>query len=177
MAAGSSLKQIFWAVYINEQHFPSTTALPIVAVNTVCNSLNSVLAILAFSSPAAKSSFPQPQLIAGAAIYIPAMLVDAYSEVQRKVFKANPRNKGKCYTGGLWSLARHINYTGFILWRGSYTMASGGWIPGILMTGWFFQDFGRRAIPILDQYCTTRYGSQWDAFKQQTPSKLIPRIW
>lgn len=48
------------------------------------------------------------------------ILLELVSELQRKRFKDDPANKGKPYAGGLFSLARSINYGGYTLWRGGY---------------------------------------------------------
>jgi steroid 5-alpha reductase family enzyme len=55
-------------------------------------------------------------------------------------FKANPANKGKLYTGGLWRYSRHPNYFGeAVLWWGFYiiALAAGRWwtvFSPVLMT-------------------------------------------
>ena len=52
----------------------------------------------------------------GLGLFALGSALETVSELQRKAFKAKESNKGKVYTGGLFSLARHINYTGEILW-------------------------------------------------------------
>ena len=78
------------------------------------------------------------------------------SEIQRKVFKDKPENKGKPYGGGLFGLATNINYGGYTLWRAGYAVAAAGLPWGALVGAFFFYDFTTRAIPALDQYCTDR---------------------
>ena len=53
------------------------------------------------------------------------ILLELVSELQRKRFKDDPANKGKPYAGGLFSLARSINYGGYTLWRGGYVSQYG----------------------------------------------------
>ena len=110
-------------------------------------------------------------------MYAVGIMTELVAEIQRKRFKADPNNKGKVYTGGLWQFARHINYGGYTLWRAGYAMAGGGWIWGVLVGAFFFADFSTRAVPILNEYCEKRYGAEWENFKNQTPYRLIPGIY
>ncbi|EEB94925.1 hypothetical protein MPER_06187, partial [Moniliophthora perniciosa FA553] len=63
---------------------------------------------------------------------------------QRKRFKDDVRNVGKPYTGGLFGLARHINYGGYMLWRTGFAIAA------------------------------EKYGIAWTNYKRQVPYKLLP---
>ncbi|KAG6862461.1 hypothetical protein C0995_000007 [Termitomyces sp. Mi166 len=163
MSAGCSLKQIFWLTSLAEQEMPVKNALPISAANFIINTLNSLFFINKFTSAATDgaqdlddSEFPSIPLLVGSTAYVTGVLLELVSEIQRKRFKKDSRNKGKNYSGGLFSLARHINYTGHILMRGGYALAAGGWIWGGLITAFFVRDFATRAIPILDNYCQKR---------------------
>lgn len=105
------------------------------------------------------------------------IFLETVSEIQRKQFKDRPESKGKAYTGGLFGLARHINYGGYTLWRGGYGLAAGGPVWALVKTSFFAYDFVMRGIPVLDKYCSERYGQQWVKFKEQVPYKLLPGIY
>lgn len=179
MAAGTSAKQAWWLCGTSEERFGVGTALAVGAYNTAANALNGLLfTTTAFSaSLAGGETFPQPPLVVGVALYVVGMLTEVVSEYQRYRFKRDPKNKGKPYTGGLFKYARHINYTGYSLWRAGYCLAAGGWGWGIAAFAWQYTDFVTRAVPVLNDYCEKRYGEQWEAFKRQTPYKLIPYIY
>ena len=62
-------------------------------------------------------------LLAAAAAYVGGSFLNSFSELQRKWWKARPENKGRCYTLGLFSLARNINYTGDVVLFGGWALA------------------------------------------------------
>jgi protein-S-isoprenylcysteine O-methyltransferase Ste14 len=161
MAAGSSIKQIYWILATSEEEFPPGAALPVVAYNTIFNSINSLAftTTIASASLSSNETFPQTPLLVGSALYIVGILTEAISETQRMNFKRDPKNKGKVYSGGLWSIARHINYTGYSLWRAGYTLACSGWGAGVFVVSFLLADFNFRAIKVLDEYCAPKVSS------------------
>jgi protein-S-isoprenylcysteine O-methyltransferase Ste14 len=158
MAAGSAAKQIYWVLFTAEYEWPPEAALPVVAYNSLVNSINSLLftTALASASLSSNETFPQTPLLVGSVLYVAGILVEAISETQRRNFKRDPKNKGKPCTTGLWSVARHINYSGYAFWRSGYALASGGWIWGASFFAFQMGDFVSRAIPVLNEYCSTR---------------------
>ncbi|KAG6891361.1 hypothetical protein C0992_008072 [Termitomyces sp. T32_za158] len=183
MSAGSSLKQIFWLTTVAEYEMPLKSALPIGAFNFLFNTLNSLLFINKYTSAALDGAqdiddpqFPSVPLVVGTVAYAVGLTLELVSELQRKRFKRDVRNKEQTYTAGLFSLARHINYTGHILMRGGYALAAGGWIWSAVTTAFFVRDFVKRAIPCLDEYCQERYDEAWNEYKRAVPYKLIPDL-
>ncbi|KAF2685397.1 hypothetical protein K458DRAFT_365768 [Lentithecium fluviatile CBS 122367] len=177
MAVGSSVKQNIWVTALSGEPMTVRDAIIIGVFNSVFNSVSSYAFILRATSASLESTFPQPALIVGSALYVTGILTELIAEIQRKRFKADPKNKGKPYTGGLWSFARHINYGGYTLWRAGYALTGGGWIMGAIVGAFFFSDFATRAVPVLSDYCEKRYGEDWDKFKKQTKYRLIPGIY
>ncbi|KAG5647329.1 hypothetical protein DXG03_000397 [Asterophora parasitica] len=166
MSVSCSLKQVFWLLVIGEQEMPLTKAFPILIGNAVINSVNSFLFIWSFTSAASggaqsfsEDGFPPTPLVVGTVVYVLGTVIEVLSEVQRKRFKDDPRNKGKNYAGGLFSLARHINYTGHLLMRAGWALASSGWIWSGIIALSTFRDFALRGIPVLDHYCQSRVRS------------------
>ncbi|KAK7966831.1 uncharacterized protein PG986_001108 [Apiospora aurea] len=193
MAAGSSAKQIFWLTYLSAEEFPVSAAVPVGLFNTAVNSLNSILiAGAATSSLAAGSSGPRLSLLlgqdssygdlplsllAGALLYAAGITIETLSEYQRLRFKRAARNQGKVCKVGLWRWARHVNYFGYALWRGGYAMVGCGWVGGLLMGLWMGWDLSSRAVSVLDEYCSKRYGEQWVQFKKEVPYRIIPGVY
>lgn len=76
----------------------------------------------------------------GIFIWLVGFIFEAGGDYQLKKFKANPANKGKILTTGLWGLTRHPNYFGDATqWWGFYIIAlslGAGWsiFSPIIMT-------------------------------------------
>lgn len=189
MAVGSAAKQIFWLTCTSEEEFPVTSAVAVSAYNTFCNSINSLLFLTAATcaarwtkpftvsvpgTPRAQLSLP---VALGAILYVVGIALEVGSEIQRKKFKNDPTHKGKLCREGLWSLARHINYGGYTLWRTGYALASGGWVAGavvaVLQSSWF----ARGGMVSLDYYMSRKYKDQWGRYKEDVPWKLLPGVY
>lgn len=153
MSVGSMVKQNLHCAAIMQEQMPPNAGLMIGAFNAVFNSLNSLFFVCAQTSASANGeSFPQTPLIVGSSLYAIGMALEFGSEIQRHVFKKDPKNKGKVYEGGLFGLSRHVNYFGYTLWRTGYAIASGGWTWGAVVASFFVWDFNFRAIPVLQHY-------------------------
>lgn len=79
--------------------------------------------------------------ILGTAVWGVGFYFEAIGDYQLAQFKANPENKGKLFTNGLWRYTRHPNYFGdAVQWWGFYLIAANTWfgaatiISPILMT-------------------------------------------
>lgn len=171
MSIGAALKQSFHILFVFNQPMYVGGALFICTFNTFCNSLNTMLFTAAGSNP----SWSPLMLKIGTAFYAAGMFIETYSELQRKWFKDRPESQGKPYASGLFSVARNINYTGYMLWRAGFATASGG-VWGVAVAAWSTYDFCCRCIPILDQYCAKRYGAQWDKVRAKVPYTFLPGI-
>lgn len=166
MALGSTVKQLINHLFIAEQEMLPAAASVISLLNTILNSTNTLLSLWVISSACPAFSTPSasimdvvsssPTLAVGTGLYVLGIFIELYSEIQRKVFKSKPENKGKPYGGGLWSLATNINYGGYTLWRSGYAMTAAGWPLGLAIGAFFFYDFTSRAIPVMDEYCTEK---------------------
>ena len=89
------------------------------------------------------SGFPAiltPLDLLGALLCVLGLLFESIADAQLMLFKANPDNKGKVLTSGLWQYSRHPNYFGeAVVWWGFYVIAPTagyGWtiFSPILMT-------------------------------------------
>lgn len=163
MATGSTVKQLYYSTFIQREQFSPGAAVSVSVFNTVFNSISSILSLTTaanFLLPSTlttqSSNGASPLLIAGTITYTIGLLLEAISETQRKTFKDDPKNAGKAYTGGLFGMARHVNYGGYTIWRASYAFVSGGMVWGGIVGAFFTWDFLNRAVPVLDGYCSTR---------------------
>lgn len=179
MATGTAVKQIYWLVGLSQEEFPPSSAVGVAAFNTVMNSLNTLLFTCeAFSaSLSSGAQFPQTPLLVGSALYAVGIGLETYAEVERKRFKDDPKNEGKVCSRGVWSVARHVNYFGYMLWRTGFALAAGGWAWSAINAAYWVAMFNLRAIPALDSYCSDHYGAQWEEYKRKTPYQLIPYVY
>ena len=153
---------------------PAGPAIAICIFNTVNNSLNTLLFTLAGSNPTYVSPY---SFYVGAALYTVGILVEPLAEVQRKIFKDKPENKGKPYAGGLFSLARNINYGAYTIWRTGFALACGGPVWAGLAGLAFSYDFATRAIPVLESYCEDKYKEDYKRIEKDVPYRLFPGIY
>lgn len=172
MSVATSVKHIVWMLYTSKEQMDVSAAVLICVFNTVLNSMNT----MAFSLAAVNPTWSSRVLYASIPIFATGLVVETYAEFQRKWFKDDPKNKGKPFSGGLFAYARSINYFGYTLWRGAMAMATGGPVWGAFVAGFFSYDFTSRAIPMMDEYCSKRYGAQWEQVKKKVPYGFCPGV-
>jgi len=111
----------------------------------------------------------------GIVLFVVGSFLNTGSEIQRYFFKKNPANRGVLYTGGMFSLARHINYFGDSLWVTAWAILTRNiwsvFIP-ILVTGMFVLVF----IPSLTEHLKAHYGKDFDAWAKRS-NAFIPFIY
>jgi protein-S-isoprenylcysteine O-methyltransferase Ste14 len=193
MSAGSSLKQIYWLLGLSREELTPAAAVEVSLFNTVVNTLGSLLLLgtstsaslstpritlpFSFNSATGTSmSLPLPIAI-GSIMYITGMAIETLTERTRKKFKDDEANEGKICREGLWSKARHINYGGYTLWRSGYALAAGGWIPALGVAAFHIWHFVSRSTVYMSEYMQSRYGDQWEKYKEDVPYLLIPGIY
>lgn len=168
MAAGAAAKQIYWCLFICDNAFEPGFATGIAVYNSLLNTLNTLLATWALTANAS-STFTWSDLLVspplktssvpiGVALYGIGILTEWWCEVQRKRFKGHPDNKGKLFMGGLFGLARNVNYGGYLLWRMGYGIVCAGLPWGVGLGMFLFGDFAGRAVPYLETYLADKVG-------------------
>ncbi|KAK6505493.1 hypothetical protein TWF481_007390 [Arthrobotrys musiformis] len=116
-------------------------------------------------------------LLPGAILTIAGVSTELISEVQRYVYKSNPRNKGKIYTGGLWGVVRNVNYACNILFAFGYATAAGGVVYGCAYAGIYVLNFVYNAVPGIEEYMRGKYGAQWEGVERRVKWRLCPGIY
>jgi len=101
--------------------------------------------------------------------------INTCSELQRHLWKKNPKNAGHLYSEGLFKYSRHMNYfgdevlfTGWVLIAGRAGLLL---IPIIMACGFIFIN-----IPALDRYLDERYGDEYRTYAQKAKC-FIPYIY
>jgi steroid 5-alpha reductase family enzyme len=118
----------------------------------------------------------------GTAIWITAFMIEVVADRQKSAFKADPANKGKFISTGLWSWSQHPNYFGEImLWTGAAIIA----VP--VLSGWSYLVFASplfitllltkiSGINLLDAAAEKKWGDdlQYQEYRRKT-SVLVLR--
>ncbi|MCJ1227955.1 hypothetical protein MMC12_004614 [Toensbergia leucococca] len=159
MSVGSAPKQIIWVLFTSYEIMPLSSAATISLSSTIVNSINSSFSLWSRTAPIpstdtnASSLLQTPIVITSALLYLTGIFTESISEIQRRSFKSDLANKGIPYSGGLFGLARHINYGGHTLWRSAYALAFGGPVWALGLASWLFFDFSKRTVPVLEEHC------------------------
>ena len=117
----------------------------------------------------------------GIAVWVIGILIEIVADQQKSAFRADPVNKGKFISTGLWAWSRHPNYFGeIVLWTGMAIIA----IP--VLEGWqwatlispvfvFFLLTKVSGIPLLEAAADERWGGQedYEAYKRNTPVLVL----
>ncbi len=111
----------------------------------------------------------------GLAIWLIGFLFELVGDLQLKRFLANPKNKGKLMTEGLWKYTRHPNYFGeATMWLGIFIIALStpyGWIAVIAPVLIMYLLLFVSGVPLTEKSFESKPG--WDAYKKRT-SKFVP---
>ena len=97
----------------------------------------------------------------GTSLWTFGLLFESIGDLQLMRFKAQPSNKGKLLTSGLWKYTRHPNYFGeAVLWWGFYViaLAAGAWwtvFSPIVMTWLLLRVSG---VAMLERTMKTKQG-------------------
>ncbi len=111
----------------------------------------------------------------GIILYISGSILNTQSEYTRYIWKKDPKNNGRLYTGGLFRYSMHMNYfgdcllfIGFALVAHSFTLLA---IPLFMTLSFLFF-----IIPRLDKYLEEKYGEAFREYAKHT-KKLVPFVY
>ncbi|MBT8082527.1 MAG: DUF1295 domain-containing protein [Gammaproteobacteria bacterium] len=113
----------------------------------------------------------------GIAVWAIGILIEIVADRQKSAFRADPANKGRFITTGLWAWSRHPNYFGeIVLWVGMAIIAIPvleGWQWATLISPVFVTFLLTKVsgVPMLEQSADERWGGQddYEAYKKKTP--------
>lgn len=161
MSIGSAMKHIYWATAITQEKISPLAGLGMGLPHTIGDTINTLLCICAQTSANANGeNFPQSVVVIGTSVYVLGVLIELISEQQRYFWKKDPSHKGQIYQGGLFSLSRHINYFGYILWRTGYGLAASGWSWTVISLLAATYGFAHTKLPQLQHYMRNRVSAQ-----------------
>lgn len=108
-------------------------------------------------------------------LFLTGCILNTGGEMLRKIWKEQPENKGRIYTGGFFQYARHINYFGDLLWVSGYAIITRN-NYSVLIVIFLFSFFAFYNAPKLDQYLEKKYGDAYRQYAAKT-KMLIPFIY
>jgi steroid 5-alpha reductase family enzyme len=165
----AALKQIYWAFFLSRERFtwfmalfPWNNALDWLWVYFLSQALNRNLPI-------------DTWIYIGATFFVVGSLIEFTSDFQLHLFKRDANNQGELYTGGLFSVVIHPNYTGYILWRSALALMTG--YPALFGISllFHFAQFYFHADPPFQKYMSHKYGQAWESYVADH-KKIIPGI-
>jgi len=93
--------------------------------------------------------------------------LNTWSELQRKWWKEQPQNCGRCYTQGLFAWSRNINYLGDVILFAGWASATDAWwnvwVPVTMFLAFYFHH-----IPDKEKYLAQRYKEDWASYASST---------
>ena len=113
-------------------------------------------------------------LVVSVILYFWGSYLNSYSEYQRMVWKQDPSHKGRCYTIGLFSYSRNINYFGDSVLFTGWALSTGNWLNAwapIAMSSMFYFIH----IPGKEAYLAERYHAEWKTY-EKTVKSFVPFI-
>lgn len=112
---------------------------------------------------------------AGIAIWLIGFFFETVGDLQLKRFLADPKNKGKLMTRGLWKYTRHPNYFGeATMWWGIFLIALAtpyGWVGVLTPVVITYLLLFISGVPLTEKAFEGKPG--WNAYKKRT-SKFLP---
>ncbi|MBK0421546.1 DUF1295 domain-containing protein [Leucobacter sp. CSA2] len=120
----------------------------------------------------------------GLALWVAGFAIEVTADAQKSRFKADPANRGRFISSGLWSLSRHPNYFGeILLWIGVLVIAAPalqGWQWIALLSPAFVVLLLTRVsgIPTLEKKADKKWADDpaYQAYRAKTPVLVpIPR--
>ena len=121
--------------------------------------------------------------LAGFVVWAVGFGIEILADNQKSRFNADPANKGKFISIGLWAKSRHPNYFGeILLWIGVAIVAVPalqGWQWVALISPVFVALLLTKVsgVPLLEKKSDSKWGGQedYEAYKKNTPV-LIPKV-
>jgi steroid 5-alpha reductase family enzyme len=162
-------QQLYWVWFIARERFswfmalfPWNTALDWLWIYFLSQALNSGLRVNVW-------------VYIGGIICIAGLSIELISNFQRHYFKLDPKNEGKLFTGGLFSIVIHPNYTGYLLWRSAFPLMTGYPLLAVIAFIFHFSQFYFQAHPPFQRYMHLKYGQAWERYAAER-KKIVPGV-
>ena len=111
----------------------------------------------------------------GLSVFLLGTWLNVYPEWQRHIWKQQACNQGRLYVEGLFSVARHINYTGEIVSFVGFSLVTGAlwtmWVPLVMALG-----MCTLSIREIEFYLCQKYKEDWSKYVKSVPWLMIPGI-
>ena len=123
-----------------------------------------------------------PLALLGVATWVGGLGIEVVADRQKRRFRADPGNRERFITSGLWAWSRHPNYFGeIVLWVGIAliavpVLAGAQWLALISPLFVWLLLLRLSGVPMLERKARERWGGEpeYQAYKARTPM-LVPR--
>ena len=123
-----------------------------------------------------------PLALLGVATWVGGLGIEVVADRQKRRFRADPGNRERFITSGLWAWSRHPNYFGeIVLWVGIAliavpVLAGAQWLALISPLFVWLLLTRLSGVPMLERKARERWGREpeYQAYKARTPM-LVPR--
>lgn len=143
-----------------------------------------VFLTLAAALAALSSASRQPLgwiAVLGCAMWCAGFAIEVIADQQKRAFRADPGNRGRFISNGLWAWSRHPNYFGeVLLWSGITiialpTLAGWQWVTLISPIFVFVLLTRISGIPMLEARADKKWGNDaaYQTYKSQTPRFML----
>jgi len=158
---------VFWIYWTLQGVWVWTTLLPTMILNT-----------------SAKDEKTTWKDYLGWSLWLVGFILESLADSQKSQFRADPANKGKWISSGLWSLCQYPNYFGEILMWSSLFLPASSVMSGhqywSVVSPVFVAYLLTRVsgIPILERQGLKKWGhlTEYQKYRQNT-AVLVPYIW
>ncbi len=162
-------QQLYWLWAIARERFtwfmalfPWNTGLDLLWLYFLSNALNRGVPVIIW-------------VYLGAVLCVAGLLIELISNLQLQFFKREPGNEGKLFTGGLFSLVIHPNYTGYLLWRTAFPLMTGYPLAAGVAFIFHLAQFYFQAHPPFIRYMHQKYGRDWEIYSSNR-KRIIPGL-
>ncbi|KAH6643021.1 hypothetical protein C7974DRAFT_386605 [Boeremia exigua] len=173
MTAVLVLKQSIWVLYICNE----AVTLPFALFAGIADFMYESICAAVFTRAPSIPLWRPWMLYAGAAVHASAALAELAAELQRKRFKASPRNAGKLCASGLWGVVRHPNFALNVVYGAAYGFATAGPLFAGAPVAMYLSNFCYNAIPPKEAYLKGKYGDEWEGYRRVVRWKLFPGVY
>ncbi len=133
-----------------------------------------ILASFAIPAVASPTDIGLGSFVLSLVLYVAGSFLNTWSELERKLWKEKPGNRGRLYTAGLFRFSRNINYFGDVLLFAGWAVATGAWwnawVPLSMGLSFYFHH-----IPDKEVYLAQKYSQDWPGYAGGT-KVLIPYL-
>lgn len=168
-----AIEHAFWVSCWARERMTPTLAVFGILADFIFETVTSIV----FTGASTNLLSSERKFYIGNAIFFTGMAIELVAELHRASFRSKPENEGKLCTTGLWTVARHINYSGHVMFGFGVGLAVSRLKYSLATAGMYLANFTTNAMPSHGLCCKRKYGQQWTKYEKEVPRQLVPGIY